>query len=61
MKIIIDEDTCTGCGLCVSTAPDVFEMKGELAVVKTDPVLPEAEGQAKEAAENCPVNAIAVE
>jgi len=27
MKAIVDKDVCTGCGLCVDTCPDVFEMQ----------------------------------
>ena len=61
MKLRIDNETCTGCGLCVSTSPEVFEMQGELAVVKADSVPESAEQSAKEAVENCPVNAIAIE
>ena len=25
-KIVIDDSLCTGCGLCASNCPDVFEM-----------------------------------
>ena len=26
MKAIVNQDTCIGCGLCLSTVPDVFEL-----------------------------------
>jgi ferredoxin len=61
MKAIVNADTCVGCGLCEETCPAVFEMEGDVAVVKVDPV-PDAEKDAcKEAVEGCPVEAIAIE
>ncbi len=57
--IIIDKETCIGCGACASICDSVFEMKEGKAVVK--------KGQekskipcVKEAADSCPVNAIKV-
>ena len=33
VKIIVDNDKCTGCGTCVETCPvEVFEMKDEKSV-----------------------------
>ena len=61
MKAVVDEDLCSGCGLCEETCPEVFEMKDELAVVKVDVVPPEAEDKCKEAAEDCPSEAISIE
>jgi ferredoxin len=58
MKATVDNDTCTGCELCVDTCPDVFEMKDGLAVVKADPVPACAADACKDAATNCPVEAI---
>jgi ferredoxin len=37
------EDTCTACGLCVDTCPDVFEMGSDMAEVTVDEVPPEFE------------------
>jgi ferredoxin len=59
-KISVDQQACIGCGACVATCPDYFEMQdadsGERAKAK------KAESDelecAKEAAEVCPVNAI---
>ena len=62
MKVIVDEDLCTGCGLCEETCPEVFELgDDELAHVKVDPVPADTEEQARQAAEGCPVDAITVE
>lgn len=57
-KITIDESLCTGCGLCASNCPSVFEVGDDsLAHVisgKCD------DCDLKDIAEQCPVNAIAV-
>jgi ferredoxin len=62
MKAIVDRDACIGCGLCPQICPQVFEMDDEnIAIVKADPVPSDAEDDAKQAAEGCPVDAIKVE
>ena len=55
------EDTCTACGLCVDTCPEVFEMGPDMAQVLTDEVPPELEEAAQQAADECPVEAIIIE
>jgi ferredoxin len=55
------EDTCTACGLCVDTCPDVFEMGDEMAQVIVDEVPAEHEDAVQQAADECPVEAINVE
>ena len=59
MKAKVTDD-CTACGLCVDTCPEVFEMD-DIAVVKVDVVPPALEAKAKQAAEECPVEAIILE
>ncbi|MHC4231576.1 MAG: ferredoxin [Planctomycetota bacterium] len=60
MKVRI-EDSCTACGLCVDTCPDVFEMGDEIAEVIVDNVPPELEETAQQAVDECPVEAIVAE
>ena len=61
MKAVEDKDTCTGCGLCCDTCPEVFEMENDVAKVIADEVPAEAEDKCREAADGCPVEAIAIQ
>ncbi len=63
MKVTVDKDLCTGCGLCVDECPDVFEMDEDagVAVVKSGDVPVDLEDSARDAAEGCPVEAILVQ
>jgi len=60
MKVVIDEDLCTACELCVDTCPEVFEMGEDVATVIVDEVPEDAEDCAREAAESCPSEAIKI-
>lgn len=59
-RIWITED-CTGCALCETTCPDVFELSDDTASVKDDADFNANEELIKQAAEECPVEAIQVE
>jgi ferredoxin len=61
MRVVVDDETCIGCGLCAETCPEVFEMEDDKAKVKVDEVPGEATESCKEAVENCPVEAIQIE
>jgi len=59
MKIQVDKDKCIGCGACIAIAPKSFRF-GEDG--KSEPIEPpqDEEEKIKEAAENCPVQAIEI-
>ena len=63
MEVRIDEELCTGCGLCEETCPDIFKMdedKDIATVIKTD--YDEYDEECiQEAAESCPSEAISTE
>jgi ferredoxin len=61
MKARIDEDLCVGDGTCVEICPEMFEMAGDLAVVKKERVPEELEDLCREAAESCVVEAITID
>lgn len=62
MKVTVDKDLCTGCGLCEGTAPDVFSLANEpYAEVILDPIPEELWEDVRMAAEDCPEGAITVE
>ena len=54
-------DTCTACGLCCDTCPEVFEMGDDMATVTVDIVPKQYEETAQQAADECPVQAIVIE
>ena len=60
MAVSVDEDLCTGCGLCEQTCSEVFELGADgVAHVKDDADCDDA-GCCEQAAEQCPVDAITV-
>jgi ferredoxin len=61
MKVTVDEETCIGCGVCSDTCPEVFELNDDKARVKVSEVPKDAAATCREAAENCPVEAIQIE
>ena len=54
----VDKKKCIGCGLCVSIAPEVFELgsDGKARVKNPDACNKEC----REAADSCPANAISI-
>lgn len=58
-KVIVDASTCVGCGLCVNSCPEIFEM-GDDGIAKTKDV--ECTNcDIYEIASQCPVSSITVE
>jgi ferredoxin len=60
MRVTI-EDTCTACGLCCDTCPEVFEMGPDMVEPAVDDVPVDHEKLVEQAAEECPVGAIRLE
>ncbi|MCK5242634.1 ferredoxin [bacterium] len=62
MKVTIDAGLCTGCSLCVTDVPEVFEMGDDgLAKVLVESPDGELAEKAKDEALNCPAAAILIE
>jgi ferredoxin len=60
MKNVTIEESCVACGACVDVCPEVFELPGDIAVVKDGADL-SLDAKIEEAAEACPVEAIKYE
>lgn len=62
MKASVDESLCSDCGVCVDTLPEVFGTNDAgKTIVKVDPIPEEHEDATRDAADSCPMGAIAVE
>jgi ferredoxin len=61
MKVKIDAELCTACGICEDSVPDVFQMGDDVAEVKSADVPANLESAVQEAADDCPVEAIILE
>ncbi len=61
MKVKIDNDLCTACGLCVDSVPDIFKMGDDVAEVITADVPANLEEDVQNATDDCPVEAILIE
>ena len=61
MTAKIDSDLCTGCGICSDSVPDVFTMGDDVAEVTSAEVPQNLEDAVKEAASDCPAEAILTE
>ncbi|MBN1671980.1 MAG: ferredoxin [Kiritimatiellae bacterium] len=60
LTVEVDPQVCNGCGLCETMCPEVFALVGDQAQVRVNRVPEEVENACLEAAELCPVSAIAV-
>jgi len=60
MKVEVDDDICGGHGVCVSLAPDVFDLTAGYAVVKVEQVRREHQAAVHTAADQCPAHAITI-
>jgi ferredoxin len=60
MKATVDKDLCLGCGLCPEICPEVFEMQADKAVVMIDSVPDGVGDSCRDAAQQCPAEAIKI-
>ena len=58
MKAIVNQDTCIGCGLCISTVPEVFEVNADGKAEACGHTTDENRAAVQEAIDACPVQAI---
>lgn len=61
MKASVDQDICIGCGLCESVCSEVFRMNDDNLSEAYGEVTEDNLDDAKDAAEQCPVECIDVE
>ena len=60
MKAFVDPDLCIGCTQCAGLCPEVFTMEGTLALAASGELPPDTVPAAVDAANACPVSAIAI-
>ena len=58
MKAIVNQDSCIGCGLCISTVPEVFEVNADVKGEASGNTTTENKSAVQEAIDACPVQAI---
>jgi len=64
MKVLIDKDSCVGCGSCEEICPAVFRVVDDIAenrLGESTDIMEEYVTACREAADSCPVDAIIVE
>lgn len=62
MKAIVDSETCMGCGICETIAPKVFQLGDKpYAIVLIDPIPELLWTDTRQAADECPEQAISLE
>ena len=61
MKVTIDADLCSACGLCTDEVPEVFKMGDDVAEVIASEVPANLEDSVTDAVDSCPTEAIQVE
>ena len=61
MKVTLDHEGCIGCGLCISTVPEVFEVNADGKAEACGHTTDENRAAVQEAIDACPVQAISAE
>lgn len=61
MRIIVDENRCTGHGFCENIAEDIFDVQGDgMAHLRQDTVDEDRRAAVEEAIATCPTRALSV-
>ena len=61
MKVRVDAEVCAGFGVCLGLCPEVFELHDDgYAIVLVSEVPQELEDAVRQAASQCPANAISL-
>ncbi len=59
MELIVDQDLCISCGLCIEICPEIFDWNNDdLADVQVQEIPDDGMDCSLEALESCPVEAI---
>lgn len=58
MKVVVDQDTCIGCGLCCGMCEAVFHMNDDGKAEASQGAVEENRGEVQGAIGACPVSAI---
>lgn len=61
MRITVDTNQCVGCELCEDLCPEVFEVQGGAVRACAEDIPLDLEAPCRQAAEECPTDAIAIE
>jgi len=61
MKAFVDPEVCIGCTLCTQICPEIFKMDGDKAIAYKEEVTEKYKGTCRDAADQCPVNAITIQ
>ncbi len=62
MRIVVDYDKCASTGMCMSFAPEVFQLQGDGTLLLLDETPPDSLREAVQGAvDGCPTEAITIE
>lgn len=62
MRIVVDRTKCSSIGLCEATAPDIFEIGPDGAlIILMDDIPEDRRVEVEQACENCPTQALSIE
>jgi len=60
MQVVVDQDLCIGCGICVNMCPSCFEMRDDMKSYLVEGCDPITDNCCESAANSCPVQAIEI-